>query len=182
MAPNSNNPEQDDRTHEFLLLMGRCERRLHSFILALVPNWADCEEILQETRIKLWEQFDNYDPEQNFSAWARKIAYYNILSFRKKSMRSSARMSNEFVELLSEQADKHFNEPDSRQLGLQHCLQQLSQNHRELLWRCYSDKNSVKGVAQLLGRSVRGTQQTVARIRMVLQQCIEKWIRREEQE
>ena len=60
-TPSSN----DERTRRYLELLGQHERRLRGFILALVPHWADAEDIAQEVRIRLWEQFDNYDPAKN---------------------------------------------------------------------------------------------------------------------
>lgn len=64
----SHSPDGDDRTREFLRLLGQHERRLRGFILSLVPHWADAEDIAQEVRIRLWEQFDNYDPAKDFGA------------------------------------------------------------------------------------------------------------------
>ena len=53
---------------EFLRLLGEHERRLRGFILALVPHWADADDIAQEVRLRLWEQFDDYDPAKDFGA------------------------------------------------------------------------------------------------------------------
>lgn len=66
----------DRSTVEFLRLLSQHERRVKSFILALVPNWADADDLYQETTVRLWEQFADYDPDQEFGAWACTIAYY----------------------------------------------------------------------------------------------------------
>ena len=58
----------DDNIQQFLLLLGRHERWLQAFVLSLVPNWADADDIVQEVRICLWQQFDSYDPTKDFGA------------------------------------------------------------------------------------------------------------------
>ena len=62
----SHSPTNDERTREYLRLLGQHERRLLGFILSLVPNWADADDIAQEVKIRLWEQFDKYDPAKDF--------------------------------------------------------------------------------------------------------------------
>ena len=55
-------------------LLAQYEPRLRGFILTLCPNWADAEDIAQEVKLRLWEQFDEYDPARDFGAWACTIA------------------------------------------------------------------------------------------------------------
>jgi RNA polymerase sigma-70 factor, ECF subfamily len=42
--------------------------------VALVPNVADAEDIVQQAAIALWEKFDAYDPAQPFTPWACRFA------------------------------------------------------------------------------------------------------------
>lgn len=62
----SKNQIANQRTSEFLDLLGQHERRLQSFVVALVPHLADADEIVQQTRLRLWEQFDQYDRARDF--------------------------------------------------------------------------------------------------------------------
>ncbi|WP_145282237.1 sigma factor [Pirellulimonas nuda] len=73
---------QSDRSAAFVTLLAASERQLAGFVLALLPNFADADEVLQETKLRLWEQFDGYDPSQSFDAWARSVAYFQILTKR----------------------------------------------------------------------------------------------------
>ena len=47
---------------EFMRLFGAHRRRLYQFILSLVPNVQDAEDVLQETNIILWRKFGGYQP------------------------------------------------------------------------------------------------------------------------
>jgi len=42
-------------------LLAKNERRLSQYVLALVPNWADADDLIQQTKVRLWEQFGQYD-------------------------------------------------------------------------------------------------------------------------
>ena len=86
-ADDNKSVDEKARTNEYLRLLGRYERELQIYVLALVPNWSDADDIVQEVRIKLWNEFDRYDANRDFGAWSRTIAYYEILAARKKSSR-----------------------------------------------------------------------------------------------
>ena len=58
--------DPDQRGIEFIGLLAREERRLTAYVAALVPNWADVDDLLQATKLKLWEQFGDYDPRGDF--------------------------------------------------------------------------------------------------------------------
>ena len=69
-------PRPLDSDSEFLALLARHEQPLAACVHALVPNWQDAEEVLQETRVTLWRQFADFQPGSDFQAWARTIARY----------------------------------------------------------------------------------------------------------
>jgi len=176
----SRRSDKDSRTSEFVRLLGLHEQELSGYIISLVPNWADADEIAQETKLRLWEQFENYDPAKDFGAWARTIAYFLVLAYRKRSQRASARFSQQFVDLVSHDAASLATETSSLRQTLSDCIAKLGQSARELLWACYAGKESIKDVAVRLGRSIRGTQHSIAKIRTDLQRCVELAMREEE--
>ena len=59
---------------QFLSLFLRSERELFRYVVALVPNVADAEDIVQQTALVLWEKFSAYDPGQPFTPWACRFA------------------------------------------------------------------------------------------------------------
>jgi len=60
------------------------ERRIHGFLLVLVPHWADVDDLLQDTAAVLWRKFDEFEPDCDFIAWALSIARFQVLNYRKK--------------------------------------------------------------------------------------------------
>ena len=79
-----NEKQTNEHVERFVQLLSKCERRLNDYVLSLVPNWADAEEVLQETKLRLWQQYHEYDPTKDFGAWACTIAYYQVLTMRKR--------------------------------------------------------------------------------------------------
>src|SRR3954466_8216638 len=76
------------RSNLFLRLFLQHERRLYAYILALLPNRADPDDVLQEVSLVLWDKFRDEAPPDDFTAWGCRVAYFKVLDFRKKRQRS----------------------------------------------------------------------------------------------
>jgi len=164
---------ENRRNRRFVELLGQNEQQLNAFVLALVPHWSDADEIVQVTRIRLWEQFDQYDPAKDFAAWARAIAYFQVLTHRKKAGRRSAILSQSAMEKLAAEAEQ-FQGTSARHEALSECLERLPASQREILSRCYSGDTSIQLLANDLGRSFNALRQSLFRLRKSLYQCIER--------
>ena len=105
--PSDTDAHRDDRTEEFLHLLSQHDRVLYGYILALVPRWADADDLAQEMRIRLWQQFDKYRPGTDFGARARSIAYYLVLAHREKTARDRLHFGLPFVESVTAEFTAH---------------------------------------------------------------------------
>ncbi len=164
--------EKRERDQRFLKLLAQHELRLASFVHALVPHWRDAEEILQETRVQLWEEFERFDEGSDFAAWACTLAKYQILTYRKRQSRQPAFSEAMLDRLASKATHPPQPEDDRRLAALAQCVRKLGQSARTLLERCYVDGIKIKDVAEELGRSVPGTYSTLSRIRKSLLECV----------
>lgn len=162
-----------DRSRWFVELLGKSERQLNAFVLALVPNWPDADDVVQQTRIRLWEQFDKYDPTLDFGAWARAIAYYQVLTYRKQAGRRGALLSDAVLEQLAADANR-LDDLAPRKEALNECLQKLSPPQRALLAKCYGGNATIREVSEGLGRSFTSVRQTLFRLRQLLYRCIQQ--------
>ena len=164
-------------TEQFVRLLGQHEQALTAFILALVPDWHAAHDLAQETRLRLWEQFDEYDPDKDFGAWARTIARYEVLHYRTRKGRQKVCFSDEVLDLVAEEADEAAGRVDARQGALARCLERLSEVQRNLLTHCYVSDKSLHDVATELGQSYEAVRKRVFRIRRLLHQCIDRALR-----
>jgi RNA polymerase sigma-70 factor (ECF subfamily) len=164
----------DESQRQFVRLMTRHERLVYGYILSLVPNWSDADEILQETNVRLWEEFDKFVPGTNFAAWATRVAHFQVLTWRKKASRSRLVFDQRVIEELAAEpiwTDESF---AARQQALADCVSQLPDHNRQLLQHCYARGQKIKDVAHRLKRSRAAVYKALERIRITLHSCIER--------
>jgi RNA polymerase sigma-70 factor (ECF subfamily) len=175
-------PDRGDcnREKEFIRFFQQYDRKLYGYILSLVPNMAAADEISQETGLRLWEQFDRFDPNTDFLAWACSIAYYQVLTYRNTSHRQPVRFDSKLLELLANRAAERHEELAAKQGYLIDCLTQLSDFKRQVIQLYYCLGMTAKAVAERLGRNVAAVEKTLVRTRRTLHDCVETAVRREE--
>ena len=165
---------ESDRTEAFLKLLSQHQRRLGSYILTLVPHWADAEEILQETTVVCWREFDRSELGTNFAAWAYKIAFHQVLNFRKRKGRERLQFSDQFLEAVAAETETNASQLEQRYDVMQQCIAKLPAPHRDLLNRRYQAGVEIETLAQQVGRTVGAVYRALSRIRRTLQDCINR--------
>ena len=173
--------EKPARDKLFLRLFLRNERRLYAYILTLLPNRADADDVLQEASLVMWDKFDASCPPADFAAWGCRIAYFKVLDFCKKSQRSRVRFSQEMLERLAETAVEHAGalRLDERREALADCVDKLPARDRELLSRRFADGATTQSAADEVGRSLDAVYKALARIRQALFDCVSRSLARE---
>ena len=164
----------DESRRQFIRLMTRHERLVYGYILSLVPNWADADEILQETNIRLWEEFEKFETGTNFAAWAIRVAHFQVLTWRKRASRSRLVFDQRVVDALAQEpcwTDEVF---EARHQALAECMSELPDHSRDLLRHCYVEGSRAKDVAVELNRSPASVYKALERIRVTLHGCIER--------
>lgn len=166
---------------EFARLLAGCQRKVFLYVLALIHNPADAEEVLQETNLVLWRKFDQYTPGTDFARWACRVAYFEVQKYRRRKARGAALLSDAMVETLAAEAEQQTDLVDRRRSALRKCLQKLPDKWRRLVvWR-YQPRATTRAVAEAAGRSVEATRRALHRIRMNLLECIRRTLAAEEQ-
>lgn len=163
-----------DRTEAFVKLLSQHQRRIGSYILTLVPHWADAEEILQETNVVLWREFHRFELGTNFAAWAYKIAYHQVLNFRKRKHRDKLQFSDAFLEAVATETATVADNLESRYRVMTDCIAKLSERHRAILNERYRSGADIARVAETVGRSVAASYRALSRIRRTLQECVQR--------
>src|SRR6516165_3336353 len=93
LSQRANGTEEDERARspkrveEFVRLLGQNQRWLLIYVTSLVPVWSDTEEVIQETNLVLWREFDRFESGTNFTAWAFRVALNQVLAWRKRRRR-----------------------------------------------------------------------------------------------
>jgi RNA polymerase sigma-70 factor (ECF subfamily) len=161
-------------TEQFVTLLGAHEREIFRYIYALTGNWADAQEVMQRVRIRIWQQFDQYDDEKPFGPWARAIAYYLVLAYRKERSRQKEFFSENVLDSISITFSEVADTLDDRREALLGCLEKLPSEQRQLVDNYYARNEPVASVAESLGLSSGALRQALFRIRRALQRCVER--------
>jgi RNA polymerase sigma-70 factor (ECF subfamily) len=167
-----------DRAEEFMALFTAHHRRLFRYILALLPRLHAAEDVLQETNLVLWRRFDEFRPGTDFYAWAARVAFLQVLKYRKGSRRESFALDDDILETLASRAMEHTSYLDAAREALQTCLSKLRTEDRELILRRYMAGDSGKKVASELGRPQNSVYKSLGRIRQGLLLCIQRTLSR----
>lgn len=165
---------------EFTELLHESRSRIFGYIYSLVHNQADAEELFQETAVRLWQKFPDYDPERDFGRWATRFAHLTVLNF----IRVNSRRRTFFnAGVLERMAEVHQREATSnsaaRSEALAGCLDHLPDRDQCLVESCYSGDRTMKEVAADVGRSAGSIYQSMRRIRRTLLVCVERVMARE---
>jgi DNA-directed RNA polymerase specialized sigma24 family protein len=91
----------DANQDEFAALYARAHVDLLRYVLTLLPDRHQAEDVVQDTARLLWRKFDEYDPAQPFLPWARKFAYFEVLKFRRSRALREKYFSDELLERLA---------------------------------------------------------------------------------
>lgn len=159
---------------EFVQLFTRAQRPLFLFILSQTGNADIAEEVLQEANVILWAKRDQFEPETNFDAWARRIATYEVLKQRQRKRRNKVQFSDDFLQAVAAEFEAQVPQWERRRDALRKCLEKLGADDRELIQVRYQPGVSGKELAQMLGRPANSVYQSLGRIRRILLDCVQR--------
>jgi RNA polymerase sigma-70 factor (ECF subfamily) len=146
---------------EFERQFTQCEPDVKAFVYTLLPHWSDADDVVQRTRIVLWQKFAQYRPGSSFKAWALQVARFEVSNFR-RTQRSDRLCLEEEVAT---------------------CMLQLRASDRQIIRHCYGPKaTTAKEAAERLQRPVNTLYKALNRIRRTLMECVARYSGDESQE
>ena len=155
-------------------LMLRGQGRLYAFILSLVGDRDQANDVLQQTNLVIWEKIDEFEPGTQFMAWAFKIARFQVMAHRQKHTRDRHVFDDEAIALVADAFERQSDDFDQRLAALSQCIQQLPADRRQLLRRRYGEGWTVKRLAEELGQTANRLAVRLHRLREALLQCIQR--------
>lgn len=175
--------DSDDRSERFMELVSEHQAALYGYIVALVRNADDADDLLQRTLLVLWRRFDDFEPGTHFARWAWRTAKFEILNFGRAQRRQRLVFSDELLASLADEAEELTDEPVDRQrrVALDACVETLNGGDQRLVHLCYERERRVKDVAALLGRTPQSVCNSMKRIRTALFNCVQQRLQAEEE-
>ena len=161
---------------EIVRLFMKHQRMLREFILSLVPDSNDADDVLQEVSVVLLTRTEPPQDLQKFPAWCRGVARNVLLHLwreRRKTQPPPSARFMESVEMAYQEADSSEEDLSLRRKALEDCLQKLPESSRNLLELRYVQREASQDIARTLGRSAPGVRMALMRVRQALDTCIQ---------
>jgi RNA polymerase sigma-70 factor (ECF subfamily) len=162
------------KSSRFFGLYTAVQSRLYAFILMIVHNHDEAEELLQETATLLWEKFDRYQDGTNFSAWAITVAKIKVFSHLRENKKHCKLFKTSLYEQLSDMAEPSSVDVSDRIKALDVCLWKLSKTQRDLLSMRYKNNLPVKEIARVKDKSPQTIYQILSQLFVALRRCIDR--------
>lgn len=166
-------PQFELQERDFLALLVKHEPALRAYARSLVPDWDLVDEALQEASVTMWEKRGQLKSKEGFAPWARVILRFKCLRQVEKLRSRRPLLSDKMLEILAERGEsRSAEESTARAQALHACLNQFSEQHRELLLAPHSSTYTVVDLAERRNRSENSLYKLLGRLREQLIDCI----------
>jgi RNA polymerase sigma-70 factor, ECF subfamily len=171
---------EQDRHNLFSELIARYRGELYAYILAIVRNWEDADDLFQSVCLVLWRKFASFQPGSSFFSWARQTAKIEVRHFLRHRP-SPGHVSEQLLDTLAETiVDAKRENIDLYLTALEHCRGKLSATDEELLEFRYVEDLGSREIADRVQRPQQSVCQSLKRIRRWLLECIKGELVRQE--
>jgi len=161
------------RSEEFLQLLTKSQSRIYAYILSLVFDPDQADDILQQTNAVMWKQEEKFQLGTNFIAWSFRIAYFQVRDHRRRQQRDRLLFDDDFLDQLSASAITSDETFERRHRLLRRCLERLPERQRRLIRLRYTTGEHLESIAEKLELNVNAVKQGLFRARNALIRCVE---------
>ena len=166
--------KSSQNTEAFVQLMTAHQGRLYGYILSLLGDVDQANDVLQESNVVLWRNAAEFRPGSNFRAWAFRIAHFQVMAHRQRQLRDRVVFDDEILAILDPAAREEDEAFEAREQVLSGCLEKLGEPHRDLLHKRYALGQSLQAIADACRNTANGVAQMLFRIRRSLIECVAK--------
>ena len=152
----------------FAVLVKRYERPVRAVALDVLGDYHLAADISQEAFIKAYEQLGGLRKPEAFGPWLMKIAHRCSLETARRKLKES-RVEMKAAELI-ENPDGQLDEEKQRLLA---AIVRLPRSEKQVIMLRYLGDNSVKDVAEIVGRSVGTVTKQLSRAHKRLRKILE---------
>ncbi len=168
-----------DNTDYFVRQLMIQRKRIYAFILTLVGNSSDADDIMQDTAALMWQKYHQDEEIGDFAALGMRIAHLKVLEFRKKQYKSKIQFNSELFESILGGAAAAEEKLDARFEALQKCLSKLDEISRTLVQAQHQKGQTIKDIAASLNMSQHVAYKRIGRLHDQLLWCVHRTLKQE---
>jgi RNA polymerase sigma-70 factor, ECF subfamily len=181
---------QKEKTDKFEQVAFTHMDSLYSTALRLTRNTEEAEDLVQETYLRAFRFFDQFQEGTNFKAWIFKILTNTFINRYRKKTRTPQKVQLEKVEFALEsdptpEPAPSWNGYDDASYGelfdddIKSALSQLSEEFRMIVLLADVEGFSYKEIAEMVNRPIGTVMSRLFRGRKMLQKILENYARKE---
>ena len=167
--------QEDLKADRFHRLLYENQGRIYAYVLSLVGNYPDSDDIVQETISTMWRKFDDFVPGTHFAKWGISIAHYKILTYRRKMQKQGTLLYHDDV---FDQLPAHFSRNsihhEDRTEILKECLKKLQDKSLTVIRLRYFENIAPQVIAKCIGISANNVYKILSRAHGFLLTCMKK--------
>jgi RNA polymerase sigma-70 factor (ECF subfamily) len=163
----------DESTRHVARQWALAQPRVSAFITAVVRDFSDRDDLLQDIAVAVFESFDSYDADRPFVAWAMGVARNQVGLYLHRRRRDRLVFDQATVDSLAA-AFADVSGAESRELDFLHdCIGQLDGRGRQLCELRYQKGLKPAAISQAMGMANTAVRKALQRIREQLRACVQ---------
>ena len=157
-------------------------RKLYAYVLRQHGDPAQAEEIVSDTLYEVWRAPSRFRGDSQFSTWLIGIARNKVLmAFRSRKPDSKHEDVEDLADVLAGDDESAFDMMAQQQRGegVRHCMDKLSDEHRECVHLVFYEEMSLAEVAGVQGCPENTVKTRLFHARQKLKNCLRLLLQRE---
>jgi RNA polymerase sigma-70 factor (ECF subfamily) len=163
----------DSLPADFVARLTANQGALYGFIVSLMGNLDQANDVLQETNFKLCRKAAEFDPAKPFLRWAYAFARNEVLSWRTRCARSRLVFDDALVAQIADQFAAVEDSTEKQFAALEKCVEKLPERQRELVAARYGRGEAVQEIAARMKMPENAAAALFYRLRKALAGCVE---------
>lgn len=166
------NSEYADR---FVRLLMANHHKIYTYIFTLLPHHSDADDVMQEVTSVMLQHFEDFQEGTNFAAWGKKIAFYEILKYRRQQQSLPLSFEDEKTfRQIADYIEIHNDTIDQRLDALQDCIEKLNPKDKKIVVLRYQNERTMQNVAEVCGVHLATVYRAFERIHHILACCVRR--------
>jgi RNA polymerase sigma-70 factor (ECF subfamily) len=161
---------------EIAVFWTNAQPSVSAFIISIMPRFQDADDILQQVAVSVVKNYDKYDKKESFTGWAIGIAKNELLMYWRNHSKSRLIFDIKTIDAISEAHEKEAVAFNPMRKALDICIQKITGRTRQILEMRYFNELSVSRIAQKVGMTPGAIYTLLHRVRIALQECINRQI------
>jgi RNA polymerase sigma-70 factor (ECF subfamily) len=173
-SPYSRMPSDPDNPAALLQrLFVQHASHVRGFVVALLPDPSQADDVLQETFLTVTAKADAFDPSRDFVAWACGIARMKVREAGRRAAKRWRPLSDEVLDALAASVPAD-DAADERLAVLADCVGRLGPQSRRVIDLRYQQSHKPEEIARRMDWGVDSVYVALSRARAALRQCVER--------